>query len=281
MPRLLVLVVFLLSMLAAACNAPGAGAHRGMKPGSTLAADEVANGLTADPSANPVAGAFFNDGSDGDVRARTENHFSGNKGTVVSLDDVTAGLVNTAAPARVERLLIQRGEIRVEVARPEDVARDFLAKVKEWGGYLQNQTGASLVVRLPAAKFDEAFAAVRALGRVLAESRQADDVTEEYVDLGIRLDTAKKARDRLLEVLQKAEKVEDILKVEAELRRLTEEIERMEGRRKFLADQVALATLRVTFQATAAAPPPPPRSRQRSRFEWVNLVGAESMMGDF
>lgn len=281
MSRLLVLVVFLLSMLAAACNAPGAGSHRGMKPGSMLAADEVANGLTGDPSANPVAGAFFNDGKDGDVRARTENYFERDKQRVVGFDDISEAPGNNAAPARVDRLLIQRGEIRVEVARPEDVARDFLAKVKEWGGYLQNQTGASLVVRLPAAKFDEAFAAVRALGRVLAESRQADDVTEEYVDLGIRLDTAKKARDRLLEVLQKAEKVEDILKVEAELRRLTEEIERMEGRRKFLADQVALATLRVTFQATASAPPPPPRSRQWSRFEWVNRVGAESMMGDF
>ncbi|MFN6194336.1 MAG: DUF4349 domain-containing protein, partial [Planctomycetota bacterium] len=96
-----------------------------------------------------------------------------------------------------------------------------------------------------------------------------------------RLDTARKARDRLLEVLQKAEKVEDILKVEAELRRLTEEIERMEGRRKFLSDQVALATLTATFQAIAQAPPPPPRPKQRSRFPWVNRVGAESMMGGF
>jgi hypothetical protein len=116
---------------------------------------------------------------------------------------------------------------------------------------------------------------------VLGESRQANDVTEEFVDLGIRIDTARKARDRLLDVLAKAEKVEDILKIEAELRRLTEEIERMEGRKKFLADQVAMATLSATFVATAPPPPPRPRPPQRSRFHWINEIGADSMLEGF
>jgi hypothetical protein len=220
---------------------------------------------------------------------------------VATLDDVTNGFAEgssraggeAAAPAltflskdghggkpAVERLLIYRGEVRVEVARPDDAAREWLARVKEWGGYLHSQVGNTLTVRVPAARLDDAFAAARGLGRVLAEGRQANDVTEEFVDLGLRIDTAKKARERLLEVLQKAEKIEDILKVEAELRRLTDEIERMEGRRKFLADQVAMATLQATFQPTTA-PPPVKKSRQRSRFAWVNRVGAETIMGDF
>ncbi len=208
------------------------------------------------------------------------------------MEDVQAAAPAVAAPPLTflakaqeggklaERLLIYRGELRVEVARPDDAAREWLAKVKEWGGYLHSQVGTTLTVRVPAARFEEAFAAARGLGRVLAEGRQANDVTEEFVDLGLRIDTAKKARERLLEVLQKAEKIEDILKVEAELRRLTDEIERMEGRRKFLADQVAMATLQATFQPTTA-PPPVKKSRQRSRFPWVNRVGAETMMGDF
>jgi hypothetical protein len=135
-------------------------------------------------------------------------------------------------------------------------------------------------VRVPAKHFDDALAAARALGRVLGESRQANDVTEEFVDLGIRIDTARKARDRLLEVLQKAEKVEDILKVEAELRRLTEEIERMEGRRKLLADQVALATLQLQLFAIAPPPPAPKRPRQASQFPWINRVGADLTLED-
>ena len=182
------------------------------------------------------------------------------------------------APAAVERLLIQRGQVQVEVVRPEDSARDFLAKVTAAGGYLQQQAAATLTVRLPAAEFDAMFAALKAMGRVLAEQRQADDVTEEFVDLGIRIDNARKARDRLLEILQKAEKVEDILKVEAEVRRLTDEIERMEGRKKFLADQVAMATLQATFVPKTEAPPPPKRSRQLSPFEWINQTGPDTLL---
>jgi hypothetical protein len=195
------------------------------------------------------------------------------------------GLPDTRVPARDptprdERLLVYRGQVRVEVPSADDASRAFLQRVEQWGGYLKSQVGSALTVRLPAARFDEAFQALRAMGRVLAEQREANDVTEEFVDLGIRLDNAVKARDRLLAVLERAEKVEDILAVEAELRRLTEEIERMEGRRKFLQDQVAMATLRAEFHGAAAAGPDRPVDRM-SRFRWINSVGPRAVMEDF
>ncbi|HZN39063.1 MAG TPA: DUF4349 domain-containing protein [Planctomycetota bacterium] len=231
---------------------------------------------------------------------------SGNMGTSTTLDEVTNGLVASPKPAPTmnafeaeggetslpvpsalspprelpERMLVHRGELRVEVARPEESMTSFRDQVVAWGGHLQSQTDHTLVVRVPVQHFEAAFAWVKQAGRVLFESRQAADVTEEFVDLGIRLDNARKARDRLLEVLQKADKVEDILKVEAELRRLTEEIERMEGRKKFLADQVALSTLSATFQALADAPVKK-GARQPSRFPWINRIGAERVVEDF
>ncbi|MBL9078457.1 MAG: DUF4349 domain-containing protein [Planctomycetes bacterium] len=185
----------------------------------------------------------------------------------------------TAAP-EAERLLIVSGQVRVEVARPDEVADSFRAQVVAWGGHLQSQSDRTLVVRVPASRFEEAFQWVKSTGRVLGEARQAQDVTEEYLDIGIRLENARRARERLLEVLQKATAVEDILKVEAELRRLTEEIERLEGRQKFLADQVALATLAATFESIAEAPMAR-RARRPSRFDWINRVGAERVMEDF
>jgi Domain of unknown function (DUF4349) len=199
----------------------------------------------------------------------------------------SAGLAaseSVAAPSETrqdERMLIHRGELGIEVARPAEAIKTFLARIKELGGHLAKQQSLTLIVRVPAQHFDAAFATASAMGRVLLESREANDVTEEFVDLGIRLDTARKARDRLLEVLQKAERIEDILKVEAELRRLTEEIERLEGRRKFLADQVAMATLSVTFQAPTAPPLQKRQVRHGSRFGWINLIGAEPLMEQF
>ena len=251
-------VVF--GVLLLGCQVPyGEGAT---KPGLMLEADDVTSGLVNNTAAASPAPSRNND--------RFDDFGS------------TKGGPREPAAAAPERLLIQRGSMRLEVVRPEDSAREFLAEVKALGGYLQSQTGTSLTVRLPAVSFDEVFLLLRGKGRVLDEKREASDVTEEFVDLGIRIDTARKARERLLEVLQKAEKVEDILKVEAELRRLTEEIERMEGRKKFLADQVAMATLAVAFVAKVEAAPPQPKRRERvrSQFDWINRVGPESLLED-
>lgn len=278
-----------------------AGMQVGDAPEWADSESEVTNGL---------AGAFFNDGSNGDVRARTENFFAGEgktqgftsfgEGLADTNDDglpdarnpagLQAKLVDTTGDglpdqlatgtARPDRMLIYSGQVLVEVARAEDAAKDFLAKIEAWGGFLQQQSGTDLTVRLPAKHFDSAFAAAREAGRVLSEARRANDVTEEFVDLGIRVDNARRSRDRLIEILKLATEVEDILRVEKELRRLTEEIERMEGRLKFLRDQVSMATLRVQFQSIATAPPVR-HQRQRSRFGWINRIGSSNVMEGF
>lgn len=276
--QMLRIVLWSLVSLLGACASSGAAPGRAAMPDAAMAQpsqesgdyvslDDVTNGLVNNASRS---GAFFNDGSGEDLR---ESAFdAGTWGKRVDRDD--------PAPPRKERMLIYSGELSVEVPRAEDAGKQFLAMVEQWGGYLQSQSGTAWTVRVPAAHFDEAFAAVRAAGRVLAENRRANDVTEEFVDLGIRVDNARKSRDRLLAILEKADQVEDILKIEKELRRLTEEIERMEGRLKFLKDQVAMSTLRAEFRSVQQAPP---RKRQRrwSRFGWVNRVGANAVMEGF
>lgn len=264
--------VFFLLALVAGCQAGPMG--EAVKPGLMFDRDAQAAPSERANAGDPSAMAW----------TRTAKETTKGRGPTTGrldefgVDDGEGDPSSGAAAPAVERLLIQRGEMRLEVVRPEDSAREFLAKIKAVGGYLQQQSGDTLTVRLPAAAFDDAFAQLRGMGRVLGEQREAEDVTEEFTDLAIRIDNARKARERLLEILKKAEKVDDILKVEAEVRRLTDEIERMEGRKKLLADQVAMSTLRVTFVPKTEAPPPPKRSRVRSRFEWINEAGPESLL---
>lgn len=264
MPRLWLAVMF---VCLSACSATG---------------DRVARRADAEPAAVEAS-------PEADVGARSGFVATGPTKLPFELgaggwDDRVVSDAPTPTPApdapRAEPMLVYRGQVRVEVAKPDEVMANFRAQVAAWGGHLQRQIDRTLVVRVPASRFEEAFAWVASSGRVLAEARQTDDVTEEFIDLGIRLDNAKKARDRLLEVLKMAEKVEDVLKVEAELRRLTEEIERMEGRRKMLADQVAMSTLEATFQPVSDVPLAK-RVRQPSRFAWINRIGAERVMEDF
>jgi hypothetical protein len=246
-----------------------------------------------------LPGVFYNEGGDADVMARTENNFGFTSfGRSTFQDTNDDGLPDARSPqlgdlpllgflfqaqqkaANPERLMVYQGAMTVEVARTDEAVASFLAQVKQWGGYLGAQQDQKLTVRLPSSQFDAAMAALRGMGRVLAESRQADDVTKQYADLGIRLDNAKKGRDRLLQLLEKAQKVEDMLAIEKELRRLTEEIERMEGELKYLADQVAMATLQVEFKSVAAADPQQ-RRPQPSRFPWINQVGVQAVREDF
>jgi hypothetical protein len=134
-------------------------------------------------------------------------------------------------------------------------------------------------VRVPAARFQDAVAELRGYGRVLNESMQASDVTREHLDLTIRLENAQKSRERLLALLQKAEKVEDMLKIEEQLRRLTEEIERMTGQLRFMNDQVAMSTIAVAFEGVTAQAGT--RRRAPSMFNWVNQIGVEPLRRGF
>lgn len=76
----------------------------------------------------------------------------------------------------------------------------------------------------------------------------SQDVTEEFVDKESRLNTKKEVRDRYIEVLRnKATNVEEILAAEQAIRVITEEIEAIEGRLRYLNDQVSFSTIRLTM----------------------------------
>ena len=121
---------------------------------------------------------------------------------------------------------------------------------------------------------------MKEFGKVLRESLQAQDVTKKHLDLSIRLENAERARQRLLKLIEKATKVEDILKIEEHLTRLTETIERIKGELKYLNEQVSFSLVQVDFRSVA----PPAKSkgkRARSRFDWINQVGIEQVLRRF
>ena len=199
-------------------------------------------------------------------------------GRMAADDAQHGGDPNVQVPADGRRM-VYRAALGIEVARVDEAIEKFLATVRGLGGHLSQRVDGTVTVRVPAARFDETLAAARSHGRVLHQNLQASDVTKEYLDLELRIANTRKSRERLLALMEKADKVEDLLKIEEQLRRLTTELEQMEGELKWLADQVAMTTVEVGFQAVAAAGSP--RRRVASRFEWINQVGLESMRRDF
>jgi hypothetical protein len=95
------------------------------------------------------------------------------------------------------------------------------------------------------------------------------------VDLQARLKNAYAIRDKLTELLSKAA-VKDAIEIEKELGRVTEEIERMEGKMKLLRDQIAFSTVTVNF--TPIAPEQVHDSSLLTPFPWLQQLGLQSLL---
>ena len=191
------------------------------------------------------------------------------------------GLPDNRLPAfeTKARKMIYSASLRMRVSSIPDAVKRFLDRVVQLEGYLALRNNNTLTCRVPVKNFQTLITEVKDYGSVLQESMRAQDVTKQHMDLSIRLENAETARQRLLKLIEKATKVEDILKIEEHLTRLTETIERIKGELKYLNEQVAFSLVEVGFQSVS--PTVRPMKRSRSRFDWINQVGIEQVLRRF
>ncbi len=168
----------------------------------------------------------------------------------------------SATPTPVERKLIRNGtiELRVESVAATEAALATLVATNK--GYISNSnrsrsSGNTLVatarLRFPSGQFDTVLAAVRGLGKVENETLRSSDVTEDYIDLSARLKTQQDLEARLLKLLQdRGGKLSDIIEIEAKLAQVRTEIESVQGRLRYLENQVAYSTLEVSMAEPGA-----------------------------
>jgi hypothetical protein len=145
---------------------------------------------------------------------------------------------------------------------------------RELGGYLAQRGDAQVTVRVPRPRFDEAMGRIEKLGDVVHRNVAAEDVTDEFVDLELRLKNARAMRDQLADLLKGAA-VKDAVEIEKELAKVTEVIEQIEGRLKVLRDKVGYSSITVSFQASA---PSPVRSTAILPFTWLDTLGLEALL---
>jgi Domain of unknown function (DUF4349) len=101
-------------------------------------------------------------------------------------------------------------------------------------------------LRIPVARFDPMREAIGKLGETQKNTTDSEDVTEEFYDLQAHIKNKKEEEAGLQKLFQaSAGKLEDILKVRAELTQVRTEIDRLEGRLSALTQLTALTTLDV------------------------------------
>lgn len=159
----------------------------------------------------------------------------------------------------IERKIVKTGYITLEV---EDIAETISEVTKvadELGGYVvsshksegEKQVSGSVRIRIPADRFDEAFDRLRQLAiNVPHESTTSKDITEEYIDLEARLHNLEATEAQYLALLEKAETVEEMLKVQQALSNVRGQIEQIEGRIRYLERTSDMALIEVTLRET-------------------------------
>jgi hypothetical protein len=171
-----------------------------------------------------------------------------------------------------DRKVIHTAAISIEAEDTRAAYRRIQAMVEEGGGFIQSATVADveasedqpridLVVRIPAGDLTNTLEAIGALGtRIVSQSQQGQDVTEEYVDLEARIENLslleRELRALLAEVRQNPEAdPQKLLEVFNEISRVRGEIEQLEGRRRLLDELTDLATVEIAIDPTPAATP--------------------------
>jgi hypothetical protein len=156
-------------------------------------------------------------------------------------------------------MIIRTVTMTIAVGDVTDVFHKVEALAGEQKGYLATsqirQDGdrltATVTLRVPAdnATYQATLDRLRSLAdRVVDEQSQAQDVTEQYVDLDARMRTLKASEETMLGLLSKAQKIDDILQIQRELTNVRSQIEQIQGRKQVLERQSDLATINLTIR---------------------------------
>ena len=192
--------------------------------------------------------------------------------------------VNYASTAAANTMIIRTGQAFIEVQKVDPAILKIRELATKSGGYITNSSisggkdqirQASIELKIPNTQYDQAVGSLSSIGKVETVNSNAEDVGEEFVDVNARVTNARRLEERLIDLLaRRTGKLDEVLRVERELARVREEIERYEGRLRYLSARVAMSTLTITVHE----PPPiiqPGRSPISDAFRsaWQNFVG--------
>jgi hypothetical protein len=198
------------------------------------------------------------------------------------------GALAAAQASRPDRFLIRNGTISLEVEDVLEAAQQVTATVVGLGGYIANRVETlpaigtrkiTMQVRAPASQFEAAMEGIAAAGKVLNRAENSQEVTEEFLDTEARSRNLKQTEERLLSHLQQATQLEQILAIEQEITRVREQIERLDGRLRYLSSRVEFSTIEVALNERAGREPVVPAQTWSAGQEFSQALRSMVVLG--
>lgn len=154
--------------------------------------------------------------------------------------------------------VIKTADLRVRLGedRLGESVRELTTLASKLGGFVLSSSvsddaehpSASIVIRVPAERFELALADIDEIGDVFQEAIRGEDVGQEFVDLEARLRNYSAQQAVLLKLMDEAVSVSDTIRVQNELQGVQLEMERIKGRLRYLDDQTSFGTIAVTMK---------------------------------
>ncbi|MCX6712425.1 MAG: DUF4349 domain-containing protein [Candidatus Vogelbacteria bacterium] len=164
-----------------------------------------------------------------------------------------------SAETSIPRKITKTGSLSILVDTAETTAQNITAIAESVAGYVSDTylyevtpgvKAGAITIRVPADKFDQTLSRIKDLAlKVENENINANDVTEQFIDLDARLKNLKAQETQYLDILKKSTKVEDVLSVTNQLNQVRQQIDSSEGQLKYLNSQVYLSTITVNLTA--------------------------------
>ncbi|EOS78630.1 hypothetical protein C819_00230 [Lachnospiraceae bacterium 10-1] len=241
-PGLVLVLILLLGMMAAGCGAA-----------SKSAATETAVQDNCSEAAYATDDIYSTEVMPEAAAGYTEE--GGTGASVVQVQDV-------------QRKLIRDVNLEVETETFEELLSTVGEKTRNLGGYIEESytyngsnyygkgtRNANLTIRIPAEKLDEFLLAVGEVSNVISRNESVTDVTLEYVDLESHKKVLLAEQERLLELLEKAETIEDIISLESRLSQVRYQIESMEAQLRTMDNRVNYSTVYLYINEVAKLTP--------------------------
>ena len=157
--------------------------------------------------------------------------------------------------AQTARKLVRTADLTLRTQQFDVLAETIHSRTADIGGYVESlyQSGENgsrrlnLYLRVPSEKLDEFLTGVEGMGRVTSRSESTTDMTTQYVDNQARLETLYTKRDRLNELLSKAEDVADLIEIETAIADTQYQIDSYESTQRHIDQQVDLSAVSVTL----------------------------------
>ena len=159
-----------------------------------------------------------------------------------------------------DRKLIRTISMSAETEELETLLTALEEKITELGGYVESREvyngsayatrryrHADLIIRIPADKVDSFVEHVSGVSNVVSSNENIEDVTLTYVDTESRVKALETERDRLLELMEQAQNMSELLEIESRLTDVRYQLESVASQLKTLENQVSYATVHLNI----------------------------------